>query len=79
MKPPVIRILIVDSQPLVRRAWRALFTAHSDFEVVAEAVNLTSFPRLSFTLVALAITCLLANVEIMGLVQGTFATVVPAA
>ena len=36
-----IRILVVDSQPLTRRAWRSLLAAHADLEVVGEAGNLT--------------------------------------
>lgn len=36
-----IRILVVDSQPLTRRAWRSLLAAHAGLEVVGEAGSLT--------------------------------------
>jgi two-component system, NarL family, response regulator NreC len=35
-----IRILVVDSQPLTRRAWCSLLAAHTDFEVIGEASSL---------------------------------------
>lgn len=44
-----IRILVVDSQPLTRRAWRSLLAAHADFEVVGEASSLAEASELAAT------------------------------